>query len=64
MSLEQAIKHGKEHRKGYRERVLFGSGDATCRPHGACGYCRTNRLFAQRRLRAVERFEREYSEKS
>ena len=59
MSLDQAILHGKEHRKGYRERGLFGSGDVTCRPHGACGYCRLNRLIRKRRLAAIERFERQ-----
>ena len=59
MSLDQSIKHGKEHRKGYRERGLFGAGDVTCRPHGACGYCQRNRLIQKRRLEAIERFERE-----
>ena len=59
MSLEQSIKHGKEHRRGYRERGLFGSGDATCRPHDACDFCQRNRLIRKRRLEAIERFERQ-----
>ena len=59
MSLDQSILHGKELRKSYRERGLFGTGDVTCRPNGACGYCRRNRLIWKRRLEAIERFERQ-----
>ncbi len=40
MSLDKAIKHGKEHRKPYRKSQRF---DKTCRCHGACSYCRDNR---------------------
>jgi len=41
MSLEQAIKHGKEKRKRY-----YGAKacDAWCRNHGYCWICRRNRL--------------------
>lgn len=40
MGLEQAIEHGKEHRKPYRDSRRF---DALCRNHGACEYCKRNR---------------------
>lgn len=42
MSLDKAIKHGKEKRKPY-----YGSKaiDCTCRPHGSCEWCRSNRLY-------------------
>jgi len=44
--LDKAIAHGKEHRKPYYGR---GRLDRTCRPHGACPYCRGNRLHATRK---------------
>lgn len=46
MSLNKAIKHGKEHRKKY-----YGSGrfDKTCRPHGGCPYCERGRLHKHKR---------------
>lgn len=49
MTLEKAIAHGKEHRKGYRERGKPGSFDRSCRPHGGCAYCQRARLFHQLR---------------
>lgn len=57
MSLKKAIQHGKEHRKGYRERGKPGSIDPTCRPHGAgraypCKYCERGRLFKHLRVLA------------
>ena len=47
MSLDKAIKHGKEKRKPY-----YGSKaiDCTCRPHGSCEWCRSNRLYQQLRM--------------
>lgn len=42
MSLDKAIKHGKEHRKPYRGAKAT---DCTCRNHGSCPWCRQNRLF-------------------
>ena len=39
--LDKAIKSGKEHRKPYRKSQRF---DKTCRCHGSCPYCRSNRL--------------------
>lgn len=44
MSLDKAIKYGKEKRKPY-----YGSQacDWTCRPHGTCDWCRGNRLHSR-----------------
>ena len=36
MSLDKAIKHGKEHRKQYRGAKAV---DLTCRNHGSCPWC-------------------------
>ena len=41
MSLDKAIKYGKEHRKPYRGAKAI---DYTCRNHGSCEYCKGNRL--------------------
>ncbi len=41
MSLDKAIKHGKEHREPYRGAKAV---DPTCRNHGGCPYCESNRL--------------------
>jgi hypothetical protein len=62
MSLDKAIQHGKEHRKGYAERGKPGRFDLSCRPHGAghtrpCPYCERNRLLWRKRMAEVERFE-------
>ena len=40
MSLDKAIKHGKEKRKEYRGSKSF---DRSCRNHGHCSYCQSNR---------------------
>lgn len=50
MSLDQAIRHGKEKRRPYRRSEAF---DRSCRPHGGCGYCQNNRLYCDRRRRAA-----------
>jgi len=42
MSLNKAIRHGKEHRKPFRGH------DPTCRPHGSCPYCANGRKHAQK----------------
>lgn len=46
VSLDKAIKHGKEHRKPYRgaKRHFI-----ECRNHGACDYCRDARLHSRKR---------------
>lgn len=51
MSLDKAIKHGKEHRKPYRDCRSF---DLSCRNHGAghahpCPWCEANRLYNARK---------------
>ena len=43
MSLEKAIKHKKEYRKPYRGSAQF---DRSCRNHGNCGYCVSNRTYS------------------
>ena len=40
MSLDKAIKHGKEHRKPYKGSKAI---DGTCRNHGGCPWCEENR---------------------
>ena len=59
MSLQKAIKHGKERRKEYRGAKAV---DPTCRNHGSCPWCEGNRLHAAlvRELGAKEQ-EREAS---
>lgn len=46
MSLEKAIKHGKEKRKPYYKSGKF---DTNCRPHGSCSYCLENRCHKHKR---------------
>lgn len=48
MSLEKAIKYGKEKRKRYYNSADF---DHSCRPHGGCPYCEGNRKFADKKAR-------------
>ena len=42
MSLDKAIKHGKEKRKPYTGAKSI---DCTCRNHGSCPWCKKNRTF-------------------
>jgi len=52
MSLDKAIKHGKEHRKEY---VGCEYIDPSCRPHGGCDWCKGNRLYqAKKRWEAMD----------
>ncbi len=46
MSLDKAIKHGKEKRKPYRGAKAV---DATCRNHGGCPWCKGNRLHKHKK---------------
>ena len=48
MSLNKGIESGKEHRRAYRKSKAF---DRSCRNHGACGYCQSNRFHGYNRLR-------------
>lgn len=42
MSLDNAIKYGKEKRKKYYGSAAY---DSTCRNHGSCKWCEWNRLY-------------------
>ena len=46
MSLDKAIKHGKEHRKPYYD---SRSCDPTCRSHGNCPWCQGKRKYKKRK---------------
>lgn len=46
MSLNKSIKHKKEKRKEYRGSKKW---DKTCHNHGACGYCKNNRTYKNRK---------------
>ena len=48
MSLDKAIKHGRERRKPYRGSRAF---DRSCRNHRSCSWCRDNRLYFDRKRR-------------
>ena len=42
MSLDKAVKYGKEFRKPYYGAKAV---DCTCRNHGSCLYCKGDRLY-------------------
>jgi hypothetical protein len=46
MSLDKAIQYGKEKRVQYRRSLVF---DRSCRNHGNCGYCESNRTIQSQR---------------
>lgn len=46
MSLDKAIKHGKEKRRPYRDSRRF---DYSCRNHGSCDWCKNKRTFQNKR---------------
>lgn len=48
MSLEKAIQHRKEKRKPYYGSKAF---DCSCRNHGSCSWCVSNRLIADTKAR-------------
>ena len=43
MSLDKAIQRGKEKRSQYRKSKRF---DKTCRNHGSCSHCQSDRLHS------------------
>ena len=51
MSLNKAIEHGKEKRKQYRGAKAV---DCTCRNHGSCGWCLSNRLHKFKKKEPLE----------
>ena len=46
MSIEKAIRYGKDHRKPYYDSRNF---DWSCRNHHSCPFCENTRLFDQRK---------------
>lgn len=52
MSLDKAIKHGKEHRKPYTGSKAI---DCTCRNHGSCPWCEENRKHKFRDKHQIEK---------
>lgn len=42
MSMDKAIKYGKEHRKVYRGAKAI---DKSCRNNGSCEWCQSNRKY-------------------
>ena len=46
MSLDKAIKAGKEHRKPYRGSKAH---TCSCRNHGSCSWCLSNRTHANKK---------------
>jgi hypothetical protein len=48
MSLEKAIIYKKEKRKQYRGSAAF---DCTCRNHGSCSFCTSNRTIFDTKAR-------------
>lgn len=44
--LDKAIAAGKERRKTYRRSKAF---DRSCRNHGSCGYCQSNRMHSTKK---------------
>lgn len=60
MSLDKAIKYGKEKRKPYTGAKAIA---CSCRNHGTCEWCKQNRLQQVRREdEATDQALREYSE--
>lgn len=52
MSLDKAIEHGKEKRKSYYGAQAI---DCTCRPHGSCEWCRSNRMYQHLKMEEASR---------
>ena len=50
MSLDKAIKYGKEKRKPYRKAKAI---DKSCRNHGSCKWCEGNRLNKQTAMKKI-----------
>lgn len=57
MSLDKAIKHGKEHRKPYKGSKSI---DKTCRNHGSCPWCEENRKYKMRDKHPAEKEDKIY----
>jgi hypothetical protein len=59
MGHEKAIKSGQEHRKPYRGAASWVS---SCRNHGRCSYCESNRTQAAQKFKAATTDEMIYDE--
>ena len=62
MSLDKAIENGKEKRKQYKGAK---ADDSTCRNHGSCVRCKSNRLYQRNKTdeasrQALEENEEDY----
>ena len=55
MSLDKAIKHGKEKRKQYTGARAV---DPSCRNHGNCDWCKENRLHASKVQQEIDEYEK------
>lgn len=51
MSLDKAIKHGKEKRKEYHGNKKY---DSSCRNHGDCPWCENNRKHKHKKREPIE----------
>lgn len=59
MSLDKAIRTGKEHRKPYRKSKAV---DSSCRNHGSCPWCENNRNYHNHKVElSAEEQEKEYT---
>ena len=62
MSLDKAIKHGKEHRKPYTGSKAI---DHTCRNHGGCTWCEENRKYKTvKKIQKMDSLLRDYFRES
>lgn len=60
MSLDKAIKYGKEKRKLYRGAKAI---DRWCRNHGNCTWCQENRLYKNKKREVKSNLEMEENKK-
>ena len=56
MSLDKAIEHGKEKRKPYTGSKAI---DCSCRNHGTCSWCLSNRTIQQQKAEDASKQELE-----
>ena len=61
MSLDKAIKYGKEKRKPYKGSKIF---DKSCRNHGGCPWCEENRKHKFRDKHPAEKNEEANDDRS
>jgi len=57
VSFDKKYLRRKDWRKPYRKSARF---DRSCRPHGSCGYCRSNRTHANKRREPIDTTEEVY----